>query len=304
MRVALTGSSGLIGRSLVGALEARGDEVVVFVRPNSPAGHRAAVRWNPDVGDVNEDDLRRVGNFDAVINLAGAGIGDRRWSSTIRRAILRSRVDATSLLVRVLRDHSGGAHLVNASAIGWYGSRGEERLEETSMAGSGFLADVCQQWERAAAAHAIDGSPTTYLRTGIVLCAEGGSLAKQLPLFKLGLGGPLGGGEQWMSAVTLADHLRAVLWILDHELIGPVNVTSPQPSRNRDFSRAVAATLRRTAFVRVPAVALHLALGREMADELVLASQRVVPTRLSDSGFVFEHDSLEAMVGWAVHGGV
>jgi uncharacterized protein (TIGR01777 family) len=298
VRVGVTGSSGLIGRSLVAALEERGDEVVRFLRPTSSASGTSSIRWDPTRGDVDEDHLRRAA-LDAVVNLAGTGIGDRRWSPARKREILESRVAATSTLVRALAS-VGVGHLVNASAIGWYGSRGDELLDETSMRGADFLSDVCHAWEDAAAPLADAGTTVTYLRTGIVLDAHGGALRQQLPLFRFGLGGRFGSGDQWMSPVSLADEVRAVLWLLDHRLSGPVNVVAPSPLTNRDFTQVLASALHRPALFTVPHVALGLVLGNEMADELVFASQRVVPSALQSSGFRFEHPDAASALAWAL----
>ena len=300
VRVGVTGSSGLIGRSLVAALEQRGDEVVRFVRPITNDTATNSLRWDPANGDVDVEGLRRA-NLEAIVNLAGAGIGDRRWSPARKGEILDSRVSATSTLARaVLESGVGVGTFVNASAIGWYGSRGDDVLTETSARGTGFLSDVCQAWEDAAAPLLGAGTTVAYVRTGIVLDAHGGVLRQQLPLFRVGLGGRYGTGDQWMSPVSLADEVRAVLWTLDHHLSGPINVVAPSPLTNGDFTRVLARALRRPAFFAVPHFALGLVLGTEMADELVFASQRVVPTALQDSGFQFEHPDATSALAWAL----
>jgi uncharacterized protein len=300
VRVAVTGASGLIGRSLVAALEARGDEVVTFQRATSKTTTANSVRWDPAHHEVDEDDLRRCGELDAVVNLAGAGIGDRRWSPARKDEILASRVSATSTLANVFRGPHAVALMVNASAIGWYGSRGDETLTETSPRGAGFLSDVCRAWEEAAQPLVDAGTTVGYLRTGLVLDAHGGVLRQQLALFRLGLGGRYGSGRQWMSPVSLADEIRAVLWMIDHRLAGPVNVVAPAPLINRDFTRTLARALHRPAFFAVPRVALEMALGSEMANELVFASQRVMPGVLTESGFHFEHPDATSAVAWAL----
>lgn len=287
MRVALTGASGLIGRSLVRALEERGDHVVRFVRPSSKDDASDSVRWQPDRGLLDEGDLARVDGFDAVVNLAGTGIGDRRWTDARKREIFSSRVASTELLVKALSGlPQGVAHLVSGSAVGWYGTRGDEVLEETSPRGEGFLSDLCHAWEGAASAYS-DRGRVTQLRTGPVVSSIGGFVKKQLPLYRIGIGGAHGSGNQWMSPIALVDEVRAILWTLDHEISGVVNLTSPEPCTNLTFARDLAFTLHRRAILRTPAWALRLVLGPEMAEELVLTSQRVVPRVLVESGFTF-----------------
>ena len=300
MRVGVTGASGLIGTALVEALAERGDDVVRFVRPTSGPTHGDVVRWDPATGQVDEGDLRRVVGLDAVVNLAGAGIGDRRWTATRKREILESRVASTSLLVRALAQLPGGvATLANASAIGFYGSRGDEVLDESSPSGHDFLADVCVRWENASAL-AEGGTMVSTLRTGIVMSAQGGALARQLPLFRVGLGGRLSTGRQWFSPISLRDHVRAVLWVMDHRLSGPVNLTAPRPLTNSEFTGELARLLHRPALAAVPAVALRAALGRELCDVAVLASQRVRPGVLSEQGFSFDHPDGATILEWAL----
>jgi uncharacterized protein (TIGR01777 family) len=288
VRVGVTGASGFIGQALTLSLRERGDTVVAFVRPDTPRTAGATIRWDPARGLVSEDDLRHVGRLDAVANLAGAGIGDRRWTTQRKEIILSSRLQSAALLAHVARSLPEGVGFVaSASAVGWYGDRGDERLDESSDPGAGFLADVCRAWEDATRPLSDDGVPVAHLRTGIVLSSRGGALARQLPMFRLGLGATLGAGRQWTSPIALSDHIRAVEWILDHALSGPLNLVGPTPVTNFDFTRQVAAGLHRPSFLRVPAVALRVALGREMANELLLVSQRVVPRRLLETGFEF-----------------
>lgn len=302
MRVGVTGSSGLVGRELVGALREAGDEVVAFTRPSSRGEDAPRVRWDPARGEIDEGDLARVGGLDAVVHLAGAGIGDRRWNEARKKEILDSRVNSTALLAAAFVDApSGPPYLACASAVGWYGSRGEEVLTEASSRGAGFLADVCEAWEGAAGPLESAGSGVAHLRTGIVLARHGGALRSQLPLFRWGLGGRLGDGRQWMSPVALEDEVRAISWILERRPRGPVNLVGPRPCTNRDFTRALARALGRPAPFAVPASALRVALGAEMADELVLTSQRVVPQVLTDVGFAFSHPTLEGMLTAALH---
>jgi uncharacterized protein (TIGR01777 family) len=301
VRVALTGSSGLIGRALIEALRERGDTTVAFVRPSAKQAASAGVRWDPARGLVDEEDLQRAGHLDAVVNLAGAGIGDRRWTAARKREILDSRVNATTLLVRALEGvPNGGGFFANASAIGWYGSRGDEQLNESSPRGAGFLSDVCVAWEGATSPLEARGLDVAHLRSGVVLSSKGGALKKQLPLFRVGLGGPLGTGAQWISPISLRDEVRAVLWTLDHRLTGPINMVSPQPLTNRALARALAKVLHRPAPFKVPAPILKTLLGAEMAQELILASQRVIPERLIASTFRFEHPDCTSALLWAL----
>lgn len=296
MRVGLTGASGLIGGALAAALAERGDAVVALVRPTSRPTGLDTIAWDPAGSGLTPGGAAALGSLDAVVNLAGAGIGDRRWTRTRRAAILDSRVGPTQRLVEVLAARGASTHLVSASAIGFYGPRGDEVLDETSGAGGGFLADVCRAWEAAAHAYADAGGTVATLRTGIVLDARGGALARQLPLFRRGLGGRLGPGTQWVSPISLDDEVRAILHLLDHRLAGPVNAVAPEPTKNAELTRVLARALRRPAALAVPRLALRAALGRSMADELVLSSQRVVPRALEASGFSHRHPTVDAIV--------
>ncbi len=301
MRVGVTGASGFIGTALVAALRERGDTVVPFIRPDSATSAGLTVRWDPSRELVDEQDLKRVGGFDTVVHLAGAGIADKRWTSERKRVILTSRTTSTSLLVRALQGMStGSGFLASGSAIGYYGSRGEEILDETSSRGNGFLADVCDQWEQSAAPFVRDGAQLALVRTGIVMSRDGGALKKQLPLFRLGVGGPLSSGQQWLSPISLRDEVRAILWILDRRLAGPVNLVAPEPVKNDNFTKILANEIHRPAFARVPAFALKIVLGSELATQAVLASQRVVPRNLTESGFIFQNSSSEAIISEAL----
>ncbi|MGC8510496.1 MAG: TIGR01777 family oxidoreductase [Acidimicrobiales bacterium] len=300
MRVAVSGSSGLIGSALVRALTARGDEVVRLVRPDSPTARGAVVRWDPRASSVSADDLDRVGTLDAVVHLAGAGIADRRWTPTRRREILTSRVASTSLIASMVASRPGVTRVVSGSAIGYYGSRGDEVLDETSSRGTGYLADVCDAWEQAIQPARHAGATVATVRTGIVMSAAGGALGRQLPLFRLGLGGRLGDGRQWLSPISLDDEVRALLWVMDQGLDGPFNLVAPAPVTNRDFTATLGRLLRRPTLAPVPRAALALVLGRDLADEAVLASQRVVPRALEASGYHFRHPDLDAILGAAL----
>ncbi len=290
MHVGLTGASGLIGRATAQALRERGDTVVTFVRPTGGAATGETIRWDPAANDLDDDDLRRVGGLDAIVHLAGAGIGDRRWSDERKALILQSRLASTALVVQAITAFASGVGvLASGSAIGVYGSRGSELLDESSAHGSDFLASVCEAWEDAAQPAANSGTVVTTLRTGIVMSARGGALKRQLPLFKLGLGGVLGNGRQWISPIALVDEVRAILSLIDQPEAGPVNLSAPDPVTNRAFTHALARALGRPAMLRVPAFALALALGPELAHEAVLASQRVHPAKLIDRGFRFTY---------------
>jgi len=296
MRVGITGASGFIGSALVEALEKRGDEIIRFVRPGS-VYQQNVVHWNPSTHDIDENDLRRVGGFDAVVHLAGAGVADKRWTSARKNEILTSRTNATSLLVEALGSlPSGTGVLASGSAIGFYGSRGEESLTEASAPGDDFLATVCVEWENAANVAVKSGTPVAILRTGIVMDKSGGALKKQLPVFRLGLGGKLGSGAQWLSPISLNDEIRAILWVLDNKLSGPFNLTSPKPLRNIDFTKQLGDALHRPTIVTAPAFALRIALGREMADEVLLTSQKVLPEALLESGFIFNDSESASML--------
>jgi uncharacterized protein (TIGR01777 family) len=290
MRVGVTGSNGFIGAALVAALVDRGDQVVRFVRA-ATGSESGTIRWDPGRHLIDEGDWRREGHFSAVVHLAGAGIGDRRWSGGRKQEILASRVSSTRLLVNALREVPGGVpFLASGSAIGYYGSRGDELLDERSAAGDDFLARVCHEWEDEAAALRTSGAGVAALRTGVVMSATGGALAKQLPLFRSGLGGRLGSGVQWLSPIFVVDRL----------LDGPVNLVAPCALTNRDFTAALARLIHRPARLAVPAVALRWALGAELADAAVLASQRVTPAVLREAGFVFRHPDIQTILRFAL----
>ncbi len=288
MRIGITGSTGLIGRALDASLRERGDTVVPFVRPTAKERPSLSVRWDPSRDLVDHDDLRRVGGLDAVVHLAGAGIGDRRWTSLRKAEIVRSRVEGTSLLAGSFAELPDGVgFFASASAIGWYGNRGDEVIDEASPRGEGFLSDVCVEWEHATAPASASSTPVAHLRSGIVISARGGALKRQLPAFRVGLGAYFASGRQWMSPISIEDEVRAIVWIVDHRLEGPFNLVVPEPTTNRRFSEEVGAALHRPAKLRVPRAVLSNLFGAEMADELLLTSQRVVPTRLLESGFEF-----------------
>ncbi|HEY7627992.1 MAG TPA: TIGR01777 family oxidoreductase [Ilumatobacteraceae bacterium] len=289
MRVLIAGASGLIGSALVHRLTADGHTAVPLVRRLAGPGE---VRWDPHAGLLDPD---AVAGCDAVVNLSGAGIGDRRWSAGYKRELLASRLEATGLLANTLAtlDHRP-AVLISGSAIGWYGSRGDEHLDETSAPGDDFLSTVCQRWEAATAPAERAGVRTVHIRTGIVLSARGGSLKKQLPLFKLGIGGRFGSGRQWQSWISIDDEVAAISHLLTADASGPVNLTAPNPVTNAGFTKTLGNVLHRPTFVPIPMFGPKLLFGAELAETLLLSSQRVAPVALSGSGFEFRHPTLDA----------
>jgi uncharacterized protein (TIGR01777 family) len=298
MRIAIAGASGLIGQSLIASLTEAGHEVIVLVRPGSKQPSQASISWDPKAGTINAEELSKAGPIDAIVNLAGAGIGDRRWNAKRKNLILESRLLSTNLLVKTVNELGADAPLlVNASAIGFYGSRGDEKLDENSSKGAGFLSEVCAAWEGATSSST---SRVALLRTGIVMSKRGGALGKQLLLFKLGLGGALGTGKQWISPISLEDEVRAIIFVIEKGLTGPINLVAPAAVTNKEFTKGLARVVRRPALLSAPAFALKLVLGNEMANELLLISQRVVPTRLVESGFEFKHPDLPSILEWAV----
>lgn len=288
--VVVAGSSGLIGTALADALEAQGTNVVRLLRPGSPPAEGAA-RWDPGAGTIDAGALEGA---DAVVNLAGVGIGDHRWTATHKAAVLDSRVKSTSLLAETIPtlSHPPGV-FVSGSASGYYGDRGDDILDEDSGPGAGFLADVCRRWEAATQPAASAGVRVVHIRSGIVLSSKGGALGKLLLPFKMGLGGRIGTGKQWWSWISIHDEVGAVLHALRTPgLSGAVNLTAPTPVRNEEFVATLGRVLSRPAFLPVPKFALRAALG-DFADEGLLGSQRILPRRLEESGFQFLQPELE-----------
>ena len=291
MRIVISGSSGLIGTALVDRLTSSGHEVVRLVRSGTASAPGTAP-WDPKAGVL---DPAVVDGADAVINLSGAGIGDHRWTDDYRRQLVESRTLTTGLLARTIAQvDRRPAVFLSGSAIGIYGDRGDEVLDETSAPGDGFLADLCVQWETATEPAAATGVRTALLRTGIVLTPKGGALKKQLPLFKLGLGGKFGNGRQWQSWISLDDEVGAIVHLLTADLAGPVNLTAPEPVTNRTFTATLGKVLSRPAVLPIPSFGPKLLLGGELAEALLFTGQRVVPTKLTASGYEFTHASLEA----------
>ncbi|MHB8594801.1 MAG: TIGR01777 family oxidoreductase [Acidimicrobiales bacterium] len=290
MRIAVTGASGLIGTALTEHLRAAGHTVIPVVRRPATDGE---ARWDPAMGTL---DVGALEGIEGAVHLAGVGIGDHRLTPVRRQAVVRSRLDSTNLLARSLANlASPPTVLVSASAVGVYGDRGDEILTEESTTGTGFVAQLCRDWEAAAAPAREAGIRVVHLRSGIVLSRRGGALARQLPLFRLGLGGRLGRGDQWTSWISIGDEVRAIAHTLQQAAIdGPVNVVAPTPVTNRQFTGALARALHRPARFAVPASALGVVLGRQLAHEVVLAIQRVLPARLAAGDFTFEHPDLDS----------
>ena len=285
MKIAITGSSGLIGAAFAAAVRRDGDEVIRLVRRAPTAADE--IRWDPAA--PRGVDPTALAGLDAVLNLAGAPIAASRWTPARKAELRASRIQATAGLVAALTAADRPpATLLSGSAIGWYSDTGGREVDESAPAGSGFLADLVKDWEAAAEPARAAGIRVVTLRTGIVLARQGGMLARLAPMFRLGLGARIGPGTQYLSWIALTDHIRALRYLLGNPAIeGPVNLTAPNPVTNNDFTAALAKALGRPALLRAPAPVLRAALG-ELATDL-LASARVVPRALVTAGFTFEH---------------
>ena len=296
MRVAVAGSSGLIGTCLVAVLRSAGHEVLRLVRRAPAAPDERG--WDPPAGRLDPGALDGV---DAVVNLCGHGLGLQRWNEERKQAIRDSRIVPTEVLAGAVAEH-GVPVLVNGSAVGYYGNTGDAVVGEDAPVGSGFLAGLCADWEAATAPAEQAGARVVRLRTGIVLSPSGGMLGPLRPLFRLALGGRLGDGRQYLSWISLDDAAAAVRFVLEHDDVsGPVNLTGPAPVTNAEFTHALGRALGRPAPWVVPAFALRLVLG-EFADEGALAGQRAVPRVLERHGFTFAHPSLGAALTAATQG--
>lgn len=299
MKVLIAGSSGLIGSAVSDELRQKAHEVVPLVRRTPRAGER---QWDPGAGVLDPQVFEGI---DAVISVGGAGIGDKRWSDERKRVIYDSRVDSTRLLAATMADLDVKPSVfVSASAIGVYGQRGDEVLTETSPPGDpedDFLVRVVLAWEAATEPASSAGIRTVMSRTGLVLDEHGGALGRMLLPYKLGLGGRLGSGDQWWSWVTLHDVARALVFLTTSDLAGPVNLVAPSPVTNADFVTSLGRVLHRPTLIPVPRLALDVILGRELATALVFTSERVMPERLVEAGFTFEHEdvdgALESVLG-------
>lgn len=296
MRIAITGSSGLVGSALIRHLQALGHSPVPVVRSAPAAGE---IGWKPNDTSDRDGAITQLAadleDVDAVVHLAGAGIGDQRWTDEYKQVLVDSRFNGTTLLSEAIAACSNGPSvLLSGSAIGFYGARGDEDLDETSAAGTGFLADLTVGWEQRTEPAAASGCRVVHLRTGIVLSAEGGALKKQLPLFKLGIGGKIGTGQQWWSWISIDDEVRAITHLLDADIHGPVNLTAPQPARQGDFADALGKVLKRPTFLPTPKFGPKLLLGSELAENLLFTGQKVHPNVLDeDATFEFEHPDLD-----------
>ena len=289
-RIAITGASGLIGSALVGHLKSEGHTVQRLVRRATVAPDE--IRWDPKTGFVDIEALRGV---DAIIHLAGVGVGDKRWTKRYKSEILNSRLLGTTAIANAVAEVKPQV-FISASAIGWYGDSGNRAVVESDSVGNDFLAAVCREWE--GAADLAGDVRTVKLRTGLVLDPTGGALGRMLPLFRFGLGGNLGSGKQWWSWITLHDVVRAIVFTLEKNVSGPVNLTSPNPVTNQEFTAALARAMKRPALFPAPAIALKIALGGFSSE--VLGSKKVMPNALTEAGFQWDYPhistALQALV--------
>ncbi len=285
-RIAVTGSSGLIGTTLVGHLKSEGHTVQRLVRRVAQTPDE--ISWDPKNGTV---DLEALAGVDAVIHLAGAGVGDKRWTKKYKSEILNSRLLGTTTIAHAVAEVKPEV-FISASAMGWYGETGNRAVTENDRAGDDFLAAVCHEWENAA--DLAGNVRTVKLRTGLILDPTGGALGKMLPLFRFGLGGRLGSGKQWWSWITLHDVIRAITFTLENPISGPINVTAPNPVTNQEFTSALARALHRPAVFPVPAIALQLAFGGFSSE--MLGSKKVVPEVLINAGFTFDYPHIGAAI--------
>ena len=290
MKVLVTGSHGLIGSALIPFLTTDGHVVLRLVRNPNPATHE--IPWNPQTGVIENEQLE---GLDAVVHLAGENIASRRWNATQKKRIRESRVHGTRMLCEAIAKLTNPPKvLVCASAVGYFGDRGDEELDEQSEPGTGFLADVCRDWEQAADPAREKEIRVVNLRFGVILSSAGGALVKMLLPFKLGFGGVVGSGKQYWSWIALDDVLGAIRHVISNaDLNGPVNCVSPHPATNREFTKTLGRVLKRPTLFPLPAFVARLVLG-EMANELLLASTRVVPKQLQASGYQFRFENLES----------
>ena len=290
MKILVTGSTGLVGSALIPALEAKGRQIARLVR-KAPKNKETEIFWDPEKGALNAEELEGI---DAAVHLAGENLAEGRWDEEKKRRIRESRVKGTRLLSEALAKLKRKPQvLVSASAVGFYGNRGDEILSEQSASGSDFVAEVCREWELATQPAAQAGVRVVNLRFGVIFSAKGGALKKMLLPFKLGVGGKLGNGRQYMSWITLDDAVGVIEFALENEkLRGPVNAVAPDGVTNKEFTKALGSALSRLTIFPVPAFMVRLAFG-EMADETLLTSQRVEPVRLKEEGYVFKYPELK-----------
>ena len=283
-RIAVTGASGLIGTALVGYLKSQGHTVQRLVRRAAVSSEE--ITWDPIAGTVDMDALAGV---DAVIHLAGAGVSDKRWTKKYKSEILNSRLLGTTTIAKAVAIVKPQV-FISASAIGWYGESGNRAVVESDRVGDDFLAAVCREWE--SAADLAGDVRTVKLRTGLVLDPTGGALGKMLPIFRFGLGGKLSNGKQWWSWITLHDQIRAIAFLLENKISGPVNLTSPNPVTNSEFTAGLARAMHRPALFPVPALALKIVLGGFASE--VLGSKKVMPQALTEAGFTFDYPHISS----------
>ncbi|MEY3278343.1 MAG: hypothetical protein RLZZ426_829 [Actinomycetota bacterium] len=290
MHVAISGASGLIGTALTHHLTSQGHQVTQLVR--RPARNASEISWNPATGEL---DSQKLSGIHAVVNLSGAGVGDHRWTERYKKTILNSRLETTGTLARAMASNPDGPRvLINGSAIGIYGDRGNLTITEQSVRGAGFLADVVEQWEAAAAPASAAGIRVVFARTGLVLTPKGGAFAKLLPLFKLGLGGVIAGGKQYWSFISLTDEVRALQFLIETDISGAVNLTTPHPVTNAEVTKALSAALHRPALLPVPGFALDIVLGEFAKD--ITTGAKIIPEVLQNAGFVWNHPTIDDVI--------
>ena len=296
--IVIAGASGTIGTALEKYLLEKGNSVKRLVRRGE--SNDSEIFWDPK---NNKLDPKRLTGIDAVVNLAGVGIGDKKWSQKRMDQILQSRIKATELLSETLsglKSDNGPAVLINASAIGYYGSTGTTRITEETKQGEGFLALVCSEWEKSTREAEKAGIRVAHARTGVVLSSSGGLLKRLLPLFKLGIGGQIGSGKQMMSWISLRDEVSAISWMLEKEIEGAVNLVSPEPASNLEFTKTLGTLLKRPTILKVPTAALNLLYGKQLVEELMLSSQSVFPKKLLDNNFSFLDASLKDALSYQI----
>ena len=296
--IVIAGASGTIGTALEKYLLEKGNSVKRLVRRGE--SNDSEIFWDPK---NNKLDPKRLTGIDAVVNLAGVGIGDKKWSQKRMDQILQSRIKATELLSETLsglKSDNGPAVLINASAIGYYGSTGTTRITEETKQGEGFLALVCSEWEKSTREAEKAGIRVAHARTGVVLSSSGGLLKRLLPLFKLGIGGQIGSGKQMMSWISLRDEISAISWMLEKEIEGAVNLVSPEPVSNLEFTKTLGTLLKRPTILKVPTAALNLLYGKQLVEELMLSSQSVFPKKLLDNNFSFLDASLKDALSYQI----
>ncbi|HJM38424.1 MAG TPA: TIGR01777 family oxidoreductase, partial [Acidimicrobiales bacterium] len=296
--IVIAGASGTIGTALEKYLLEKGNSVKRLVRRSE--SNESEIFWDPK---NNKLDPKRLTGIDAIVNLAGVGIGDKKWSQKRMDQILQSRIKATELLSETLsglKSDNGPAVLINASAIGYYGSTGTTHITEETKQGEGFLALVCSEWEKSTREAEKAGIRVAHARTGVVLSSSGGLLKRLLPLFKLGIGGQIGSGKQMMSWISLRDEVSAISWMLEKEIEGAVNLVSPEPVSNLEFTKTLGTLLKRPTILKVPTAALNLLYGKQLVEELMLSSQSVFPKKLLDNNFSFSDASLKDALSYQI----